>query len=836
MRAPWMRGLGVRVVSALLAACVAVGVAVGPADAQAATPLDQRVSLRLSGISLRDAIDRIAAAAHIRISYASDLIPLDRAVRSAPEHATVGGVLSAILTGVPVRPVAAGPDQVVLAPEAPAARTTPAIDAPQFALATASLERVVVTGSTAGREERALTIGLSVIDGRDLSATGTHDLASALTAAAPGIWMWPQSPASLVTRFGSVRGASSFGANYPKVYVDGIAVANPLLVSEFDPDRVQRIEVIRGPQGAALYGADAISGVINIVTRHDGASDGARFRARTAAGVSSSDYVATTPLAQEHRFAADFGTSQRSAQLSAGITSLGAFYPGANSRTVQADGAARWIGASSILTGTARYYDGRVGAADNPLLGGTTAGSGAPQTLREFTLGGTLKASGAGRWSHTVVAGLDGYELKNVANEGTPFPSSADSALRAARGAAVRTTLRGASVAQFGSDAGFGGTLTLAAEHSALRQVTPVVDLAREREPDAYQPATGNARWQMGGMGPQARANAAVTEWLSDASVLSQADLGWHDAYFLTAGVRLERNDGYLTTARVNALPSLGAAWVTDVGGATLKVRAAYGRGTRAPKSPVRETVFGGFRSAGTTLDVGPEEQSGVEAGVDLAFGRAFTLQLTRFDQTASGLIQQVVRPDSASAAQPGGPPQRLTLEYQNVGSITNRGWEAQGTYRRGRLALSGAWATVDSRVRTIAPTYGGDLRPGDRMLDVPEHTLSAVAAWTTARWTGSLTLARAFDWVDYDRVSLAQAYAEFDRGAAPLWGADLRGYWRLYRGNTDVSANFAFRLGRGLSLTLSGDNLLDHQRGAPDNATILPGRTITTGLRIGWP
>ena len=41
------------------------------------------------------------------------------------------------------------------------------------------------------------------------------------------------------------------------------------------------MEVIRGPQGAALYGSDAISGVVNIVTRHEGA-DGTR-RADAAA-------------------------------------------------------------------------------------------------------------------------------------------------------------------------------------------------------------------------------------------------------------------------------------------------------------------------------------------------------------------------------------------------------------------------------------------------------------------------------------------------------------------------------------------------------------------------
>ena len=67
----------------------------------------------------------------------------------------------------------------------------------------------------------------------------------------------------------------------------------------FLPD-IEQVEVIRGPQGSALYGTDAISGVVNIVTRHDGASsDGERASVRTTAGVTQSAFSHNV-LSQQH--------------------------------------------------------------------------------------------------------------------------------------------------------------------------------------------------------------------------------------------------------------------------------------------------------------------------------------------------------------------------------------------------------------------------------------------------------------------------------------------------------------------------------------------------------
>jgi iron complex outermembrane receptor protein len=44
--------------------------------------------------------------------------------------------------------------------------------------------------------------------------------------------------------------------------------------------------------------------------------------------------------------------------------------------------------------------------------------------------------------------------------------------------------------------------------------------------------------------------------------------------------------------------------------------------------------------------------------------------------------------------------------------------------------------------------------------------------------------------------------------------------------------ANASYRLRGDLSVLLGGENLLNVQRGAPDNATVTAGRTLSFGLR----
>ena len=797
-------------------------------DEPTASPLDRRIVLRLRDVSLREALDRVAAAARLRLSYSAELLPLDRSVRAVFDSTTVSDALGELLKGVSVTPVVAGPDQVVLAPS----RMTPREKvAPPPHVDAVALERVVVTGSAAGASQRSLTVALDVVSGRQMAREGVTSLSSALDGSVPGLWVWGQGAGSLLTHYGSVRGASSFGATYPKVYIDGIEVANPLVVTQIDAQNLDRVEVIRGPQGAALYGSDAISGVVNFVTRMDGVDGGApRLRVQSTGGLSESQFATKALLAQAHSAAFNIGSATRSANANVAFGTLGAVYQGASQQYARFNAGARWVGSQSVLSATARLATARVGASVNPLLADASSATPnassvtSPQSVTQLTVGATAKFMTSERWTHTLVAGVDAYRLSNVGNELTPFPSSADSALRAATGRAQRATLRASAVGHFALAESIGAVLTFSAEHSALREETPTVVTMLMGGP-------GRTPIHRGGV---PTGTVTAVDWLTATGLVSQADLSFHDKYFITGGVRLERSDAYIGTARYTTLPMVGGAVVQDFGSSSVKFRAAFGRGIRAPRTATRETVAGGLRAQASLVDLLPEEQSGVEYGVDLYLTNALALQLTRFDQVADGLIQQVAIRDP-NTQQGGKPAARLAFEYQNVGAIRNRGWELQGTLRRGPFSLRSAVSLVESRVKQVAARYGGDLRPDDRVLGVPASTVSFAASYTGAAWSGTIGLTRAYDWIEYDRVSLTQAYANFDRQSVPLLGADLRGYWRAYNGIDHLRASVSHTFGRGLSFAVTAENLLNRQRGEPDNVTIIAGRTITTGLKASF-
>ena len=839
-------------------------------------PLDRQVTLQDDHITLRDGLTRIASAARVRLSYVAELLPLDRSLCLAYRSVAVGDVLTDLLRGTELEPVVAGDDQVVLAP---ARRTADGAfdDDDTDARHTSILDRVVVTATTSQAVPRSTPIALDVVSGDRLARQGTGSLTQLLDGSVPGMWMWQQAPTTLLARYGSVRGASSFGLSYPKIYVDGIEVANPLLMRQFDPSTVERVEVIRGPQGSALYGADANSGVINIITRHDGAAAGGqRLELQSTAGVSGSQFAPQGVLTQQHGLAFRTGTPERSAGLGFSMGTLGAYVPGAFARTIAANGDLRVVGARSVLTGIARVFSERAGTPTNPLLPrvvGPPVGGGyqhyqqrndgrgdppaysrsgmddtrtaplssqtapfltdtsATQSVSEYTVGGTLAFTPNDRWSHTFVLGIDGYRLANPAITGGPLPSATDSALAAARGGGDRVTARVTSAAHFGSVGRAATVLTFTAEHSAAREQSTIVS---------------SMVGQGGGYGDRPGEGASESEarligWRGNTGLVAQANTSLRNRLFVTAGLRLERDDALVGSTHVTPLPMVGGALVTDRGDVTLKLRAAYGLGIRPVQGAIRELAWSGRRAALVAYDLAPEQQSGVEAGADLFVGRNLSFHATRFDQHATGLIQSVAvaMPARSSSRGPrfeNEPSSNMgsdvAYQLQNVGAIGNRGWELQGTAALGRLSLSSALSLVDSRVARLASGYTGDLAVGDRMLDVPARTASVTGSWTAARWFGSLTLARAGDWTGYDRVAIANALTSGGLMARDLVGERLRSYWREYDGVTRVRANFTRDLFRGLSLVLAGDNLLGQQRGEPDNATIVPGRTITAGIK----
>src|SRR5438093_5352196 len=107
-----------------------------------------------------------------------------------------------------------------------------------------------------------------VITGEDIRRSGATRLAEALRLA-PNLEVARVSASSYAI---SARGFNNTVANKLLVLIDGRTVYTPLFSGVFWDaqdvmlEDVERIEVISGP-GASLWGANAVNGVINVITR-----------------------------------------------------------------------------------------------------------------------------------------------------------------------------------------------------------------------------------------------------------------------------------------------------------------------------------------------------------------------------------------------------------------------------------------------------------------------------------------------------------------------------------------------------------------------------------------
>lgn len=764
-------------------------------------PLSRGIALDAGQITLRKTLEKMAQATGVRISYSAEHVPLDRVVCASFARAPLGDVLAQLLSDSHVRVVVAAADHIVLAAVAPAqaARaTTAALQLPVYPLAPVIATADILDLTRTQPPGHALT----VLDQTRIAQHAT--VGDALSSA--GLWSW-QSPTGFTAHY-NARGASSFGASSPKIYIDGIEVANPLLAAELLPENVERIEIIRGPQGAALYGSDAVNGVTNIVTRHAAAGDGQpRLTVRSGVAISTSNFIDNAGLGQDHHVSARFGSASRSGAASLGAGRVGEFLPGSFARTLNADGSLRIVGTRTLVTGTARFHAKAAGNPAGLLLDSLFEAN--VLSMRQFTLGARVVFRQSDVVTHTAVIGFDGYDLDGFDGDTPGSQSVADSVLRAAGDEALRTTLRLSSVIRLRESAAARTTLTLNAEHSNLQQqgvLAPGVMTAEF--------AGVRSKRQASWLGADDVPPQTYDQNRASNGVSAQLDAGFFERFFVSAGARLQRDDVNGETV-TSTLPMLSSSYVIGTPRANIRLRTAWGKAIRWPTLPAGSGLW---ESRVRQPVLAPEQQAGIETGIDVNLGATFGVQITHYDQTATGLLQTVAIDEGT----------RTRLQLQNVGEIGNTGWELQAFLQKGRLLLNTNAAVTRSTVLHVADGYTGDLRAGERMLAVPARTVGAQASWQADTWTASLGLKRAFDWINYDRRALAALPAD-------VAGDELRRFWRAYDGGTFLRAGLTHQLNSRFTLLLSAENLLNHQTGEPDNATVLPGRTVSFGARAAF-
>lgn len=161
---------------------------------------------------------------------------------------------------------------------------------------TAQLGTVVVSASKVPKPASSLTQPVTVLLGEDLRARGVTRVSDALREV-PGAALVQSGSYGAVTSL-FLRGGES---RYTKVLIDGVPVnasGGFFDFSHLTTDNIDRIEIVRGP-ASVLYGADAVSGIVQIFTRKGSAEPrasvglrGGTYRSLDVDG----DAVGSTPL------------------------------------------------------------------------------------------------------------------------------------------------------------------------------------------------------------------------------------------------------------------------------------------------------------------------------------------------------------------------------------------------------------------------------------------------------------------------------------------------------------------------------------------------------------
>jgi len=165
---------------------------------------------------------------------------------------------------------------------------------------THSLNEVVVTSLGQTVQQRSLGTSQQSVKGSDIQATQREDFINALQGRVAGVNVTQTSGMPGASTTITIRGVSSIsGSNSPLFIVDGLPVDNKTLNtnalysdvssttafsnrgvdftnrgSDINPEDIESLVVLKGPEAAALYGIDAANGAIVITTKRGKPGEG----------------------------------------------------------------------------------------------------------------------------------------------------------------------------------------------------------------------------------------------------------------------------------------------------------------------------------------------------------------------------------------------------------------------------------------------------------------------------------------------------------------------------------------------------------------------------------
>ncbi|MGH7604440.1 MAG: TonB-dependent receptor plug domain-containing protein [Gemmatimonadaceae bacterium] len=535
---------------------------------------------------------------------------------------------------------------------------------------TTKLGTVVVSASTVPRPAATLSQAVTVISGADLRARGVERVSDALREVPGAMLVQSGSYGSVTSLF--LRGGES---RYTKVLIDGVPVnadGGFFDFSHLTTDNIDRIEIVRGP-ASVLYGADAVSGIVQIFTRKP--------------------------------------TGDRRASLGA---------RGGTYHTIDVDAdAAGAAGPASLSLGAAHHSTAGILPFNNQYQNGTlssalklaTGNAGEATLSARYTaavfhyptdFNGQPVDSNAYRTQHRLTVGLDAARYLNsyaqarfLAGDNEVTDVTDDIA-----------TPFGASEPEHSTSTSRGYRREADARLSFFLPTSATVTAGAGYQKE-HENSSNAAGPEGGATSPTDSFNASRDNFAYYTEVLGSPS----ERFLYTLSGRVDDNSDYhrFATYRLGTNAHLLPAVI---------VRASLSTAFNAPAfNQLRPTLF----TVGSP-DLSPEKIRSAEIGIATNFKPEFVqFSADYFSQRFSDLIQFV-----------GGPPPDFLGSYANLTGASSNGYEAEiSVFPVGAWRGTASYTVVNPRVTQVPSGYQGADKVGDALIRRPSHSGSFVLTYT---------------------------------------------------------------------------------------------------------
>ncbi|WP_343851698.1 SusC/RagA family TonB-linked outer membrane protein [Algoriphagus jejuensis] len=152
-----------------------------------------------------------------------------------------------------------------------------------MAEAASELNEFVVTSFGMAKEQKSLGYATTVVGASELVKVGNPNVASSLYGKAPGVRIQSAAGGATSPVNITIRGINSItGKNQPLIVLDGVPIRNEEVTNtnywgdqrlrgngllDINPEDIDNISILKGASAAALYGSEAVNGVMLITTK-----------------------------------------------------------------------------------------------------------------------------------------------------------------------------------------------------------------------------------------------------------------------------------------------------------------------------------------------------------------------------------------------------------------------------------------------------------------------------------------------------------------------------------------------------------------------------------------